>query len=217
MKKTFVLLSICLLFGMKAHGQFSFGVAPGLSTNSSYFGYKAGKFVPYIGFQYANISFSTKETGEEFDYDLYEVVSYSDELNFDASLLVPNIGIKYFAVEQNNLKAFINLSIAKPFVRGKLDFNGEEADELSDALKDLNLMAGELGVGVEYFLDDNFSVGGEFGIRYIGGKYNTEYTDTFYNDDTSTYQETEIETTYKLSSNPTYSKISLNFYFGAKE
>jgi len=98
-----------------------------------------------------------------------------------------------------------------------VEVDGEEVDEVGETLKDINLFAGELGFGVEYFFDDNFSIGGEFGIRYLGGKYDDSYTDTFYNPDTNSDQETEIEETYKVSTNPTFTKISLNFYFGGKE
>ncbi len=217
MKKTALLLTLCLLFGVKSFGQFSFGVAPGLSTNSAYFGYKTGKFVPYVGLQYGNIMFNTKETGQEYDYDETSVVTYTDEIDFKGNLFLPNIGVKYFAVEKNNLKAFLNLSVAKPILSGKMEVDGEEVNELGETLKDIKLFAGELGFGVEYFFDDNFSIGGEFGIRYFGGKYSNSHTDSFYNPDTDLNQDTEIEETYKVSTNPTFSKISLNFYFGGKE
>ena len=94
MKKTALLLTLCLLFGVKSFGQFSFGVAPGLSTNSAYFGYKTGKFVPYVGLQYGNIMFNTKETGQQYDYDESGVVSYTDELDLKGNLFLPNIGVK---------------------------------------------------------------------------------------------------------------------------
>lgn len=217
MKKTALLLTLCLLLGIKSYGQFSFGVAPGLSTNSAYFGYRTGKVVPYVGLQYGNIMFNTKETGQDYDYDLMDVTSYTDELNLKGNLLLPNIGVKFFAVEKNNLKAFFNLSVAKPFLSGKVEFNGEEEDEFGETLKEISLIAGELGFGVEYFLDNNFSIGGEFGIRYLGGKYSNSYEDSFYNPDTDSYQETEITNTFRVGSNPTFTKISLNFYFGGDE
>lgn len=214
MKKSGFLLMFFILLGIKSYGQFSFGVSPGISTNSAYFGYRIGKVVPYVGFQYANITFIGKETGEDFDSDLQEVVPYTDEFKFAGNLLVPNAGIKFFAIEKNNLKAYFNLSVAKPIINAKLEYNGEEQEEISDALKDLNLLGGEFGFGTEYFFDDNFSIGGEFGLRYLGGKFTTENTDSYYNEQTGTYEDTQIKNSFNLRTSPTYTKISLNFYFG---
>jgi len=214
MKKVVLLLSLCLVLGLKGYSQFSFGVAPGLSTNSAYFGYKAGKVVPYVGFQFANVGGSLEESGEEWDYDIDEVIDYSDKTKISGSLYVPTLGIKFFAVEHNNLKAYFNLSLSKPILGAKVEIDGEEVEEVSDVVKEIKLFGGEFGFGVEYFFDDNFSLGGEFGIRYIGGKYSDSYEDSFYNPDLGDDQDTEITNTLKAHLNPTYSKISLNFYFG---
>lgn len=216
MKKVTLLLTFCLLIGIKGFSQFSFGVAPSLSTNSAYFGYKVGKFVPYAGFQLTSISINMEETGEEFDYDLMDVASYTDNIKASGNLYIPNIGVKYYAIEQNKLKAYFNLSIAKPIIKAKLESDGEANEDISDAVKKVQLLGGEFGFGVEYFFDDNFSIGGEFGLKYFGGNYSDTYTDDFYNENTGYYQDTEITNTYKIGLIPTYSKISLNFYFGAK-
>lgn len=216
MKKIVLLLSVCLLFGLKSFSQFSFGVAPGLSTNSAYFGYKAGKVVPYVGFQFGNVRVVTEETGEEFDYDEYEMLPYSYETKISGNIYMPNLGVKIFAVENNNLKAYFNLSVAKPFIRAKVEEDGEEIEEISDELKEVKLFAGEAGFGVEYFFDNNFSVGGEFGLRFLMGKYANSHEEEEYNPSTGDYETVEIENTLNARVMPTYSKISLNFYFGGK-
>jgi hypothetical protein len=210
MKKVIFLLSVCLLFGMKGYSQFSFGVAPGLSTNSAYFGFKAGKVVPYVGFQYANIKFVMTDNGSEWTGSAIQ--QFEDEIKVSGNLYVPNIGIKFFAIEKNKLKAYLNLSIAKPMIRAKVENNGTEITAINDVLKDIKLFGGEFGFGVEYFFDDNFSLGGEFGIRYIGGKYTNKFTEMVWNG--SADEERNFESTVKIGMAPTYSKISLNFYFG---
>lgn len=216
MKKLVLLFSVCLLFGLKSYSQFAFGVAPGLSTNSAYFGFKAGKVVPYVGFQYAGVAINFEESGEMWDDDEYDIIPYSDDIKIKGSLMVPNIGVKVFAVEKNNLKAYFNLSVAKPFLNAKFEVDGEEIDEVSETVKDIKLFGGEFGFGVEYFFDDNFSVGGEFGLRYLHAKYSNSYEDEVYDYNTGTYEDVTIENTVKAGMNPTYSKISLNFYFGGK-
>jgi hypothetical protein len=205
-----------MLFAVKGYSQFSFGVAPGLSTNSAYFGFKAGKVVPYIGFQFANLKINTEETGEDWDAGAGDIVPYSTEMKISGNLYVPNLGVKFFAVEKNNLKAYFNLSLAKPMLRAKVEDDGVEIEEVGDMLKEVKLFGGEFGFGVEYFFDDNFSVGGEFGLRYMHGKYTNSHEEDVYNYDTSSYETVTIENTLKASIMPTYTKISLNFYFGGK-
>ena len=210
MKKTILLVALFMMLGLKGFSQFAFGVAPGLSTNSAYFGFKIGKVVPYVGFQYANAGFKIEQTGMEWDGA--DVVPFSDEMKISANLYVPTVGVKFFAVEHNKLKAYFNLSLAKPLVRGKAEENGTEVEEINDVLKEVKLFGGELGFGVEYFFDDNFSIGGEFGLRYISGKYTNSFEQDVYNG--SEMQPEDFEDTFRLSLMPTYSRISLNFYFG---
>lgn len=118
MKKTILLVALFMMLGLKGFSQFAFGVAPGLSTNSAYFGFKIGKVVPYVGFQYANAGFKIEQTGMEWDGA--DVVPFSDEMKISANLYVPTVGVKFFAVEHNKLKAYFNLSLAKPLVRERL-------------------------------------------------------------------------------------------------
>lgn len=211
-----------LLFGFlilvvttfKSYGQFTFGVSPGIGLNSTYFGYKVNnRLVPYIGFQYLNAKFNYEQSGEEYDYDVNQVVSYSDKEEISGSVFIPTLGVKYFIKGQNKLRAYLNLNIAKPIISGKMKTNGEEDEDFRDQIKNVNLWGGEFGFGMEYFFDDNFSLGGEFGLRYIHVKYKDSYDSDFYNPDLGDYQATTIDTDLNLSSNPTYSKISLNFYF----
>lgn len=216
MKKLVLLLAVCLLFGLKGYSQFAFGVAPGLSTNSAYFGFKAGKVVPYIGFQYAGATVKLEESGEMWDDDEYDIISYSYDVKIKGNLYVPTLGVKVFAIEKNQLKAYFNLSVAKPFLSAKYEEDGEEFEEVSDLVKEIKLIGGEFGFGVEYFFDDNFSIGGEFGLKFLHAKYTDSYDDEVYDYSTGTYEDVTIENTVKAGMNPTYSKISLNFYFGGK-
>jgi hypothetical protein len=212
--KLFVALVAIISFSLKSYGQFTFGVSPGIGLNSTYFGYKLNdKLVPFIGFQYAHVKFKYEETGEEFDYDLGDVVSYSYKTEFSGSLYVPNIGIKYFIKQQNKLNAYVSLCISKPFLSGKLEYDGEADEEFKNQIKNISLWGGEAGFGVEYFFDDNFSIGGEFGLRYLHLKYNDSYDYEFYNPNTGDYEMTEIKDDYRLNVSPTFSKLSLNFYF----
>lgn len=206
MKKLILLLAVCVLFGLKGYSQFAFGVSPGLSTNAAYFGLKMNKVVPYIGFQMAHIGVNTDYVDHYFNGT--DFTNYEESYKLSANLYVPEIGVKFFAIEKNNLKGYFNLSLTKPMIRGKVEYDEEEAEEFGDMLKEIKLWGGEFGFGAEYFFDDNFSIGGEFGIRYMHAKFEQK-DDYDYNGEPAYEKET-----YKINLSPTYSKISLNFYFG---
>ena len=118
----------------------------------------------------------------------------------------------------------MNANFSKPFFSAKINYDFENEtnenefeDEMKDAIKGLSLWYGEFGFGAEYFFDDNFSIGGEFGIRHFN--FNYEYIDEYEFVDYNTGQTIILEDTYdfKLRINPTYAKFSLNFYFGRNE
>jgi hypothetical protein len=206
MKKATLLIFVCLLFGLKGYSQFSFGVAPGLSTNTAYFGYKAGIVVPYVGFQYAHIGVNI-DFNDHY-WDGVDWVTESNDMKINGNLYIPTLGAKVFAIQKNKLKAYFNLSLTKPMIRAKAEQDGTEIEEVGEEVKKIKLFGGEFGFGVEYFFDDNFSLGGEFGIHYMNGKYDTENVYEYNGED-------RTETTkYNISLAPTYSRISLNFYFG---
>lgn len=183
--KLFAVLFI--LFGSQhTFGQFTFGISPGLGIKSAYLGYKTNsKFLPYLSVQAlnANISFDSNN---------------GDSEKLSGSLIVPTIGTKFYLKENQKLKPYLDLAISKPINT----IRENSANVLDDNIK---LFAGSIGFGTEYFLDPQFSVGGEFGLIYMNGKYKESYYDNFYKKD--------IKETYKVSVNPTYAKISFNFYF----
>jgi hypothetical protein len=111
----------------------------------------------------------------------------------------------------------VAINIAKPFLGGKVIVDGEEDEDVKETLDNISLFGGQLGLGAEYFFDDNFSVGGEFGFRYLHVKSDQTYTKSHqvYNPETYSYEYYETEETIETRANlnPTYSRITLNFYF----
>jgi len=100
-------------------------------------------------------------------------------------------------MEKENLKSSISATLFKPMIFGKEIEDGTE--EEIEELKDINIWGGEFAFGTEYFLSENFSLGGEFGLRlaiYVND----------HDSDTDTYKES-------LYLNMTYVSGSLNFYF----
>jgi len=212
--KLLLVLFAFVVLTTKSYSQFSFGVSPGIGLNSAYFGYKIkNKIVPYIGFQYLNAKFKYEESGERYDWSLNRIVSYSEKSEFSGSLYIPNIGVKYFIKQQSKLQAYLSLNLSKPLLSGKLKYDGEEDENFKDAIKSISMWGGEFGFGAEYFFDQNFSIGGEFGLRYLHLKYNDTDKTEIYNPNTGDYQDAVIDNDYRFNISPTFSRISLNFYF----
>ena len=213
-KKISFLFIIAFVLSINSYGQFSFGVSPGVKFNSAYFGYKINnKIVPFLCFQLLYSTYTFEETGEKFDYDKNEVVSYLVETDFSGIIFLPSLGVKYFFIKKNKIHPYFSLCFSKAFVGGKLKHNGEDDDEFNNVINNLNMWGGELGFGMEYFLDGNISLGAEFGIRHFQIKSQDSFTYEFYNPNTGEFQDSQIEKDIKLNLNPTFSKISLNFYF----
>ena len=222
MKKILFLFTI-LFIASQSFGQFSFGVSPRINLNSAYFGYKINaKFVPYIGLQFLNANYNLTETGDRYDWDFNSVVHYTDETDLSGKIFIPNLGVKFFVLQQNKLQAYFSLNFSKPIISGKIEVGNDSIDnvfedDFANQVKAVSIWGGEFGFGCEYFFDDNFSIGGEFGIRHLNFKYDYTYDYSFWNPNTGTNYDTEINDNAKLNSSPTFSKITLNYYFNRKE
>lgn len=210
-----LILSLALCASFNSYSQFTFGVSPGLGLNSAYFGYRMNKFVPFFSFQFLTGKFTYEEKGQEYDYDQGQMVSYTDTEVFKGGLYLPSLGAKYFAVENSSLKAYFSLTASKPLISGSFTENGVKDDELDDYVKNASLWAGQLGFGVEYFFNDQFSIGGEFGWSMLYLKYTNSRVDDVYNPDTDSYVESTFDRTVNSAVSPTYTRIGFNFYFGA--
>lgn len=217
-KLTSILIVVMFIaFSNNLSAQFSFSVSPGFNLNGASFGYKINKVVPYIGFQYFSAGYSVSETGKRVNYTTNQIEDYTDELTMSGGLIIPNIGVKYFFLSRNDINAYGNILISKPIIYGKSTEDGDPNDDFNNKIKNTNFLAGGLGFGVEYNFSENFSIGGEFGIRYFTGNY-SESEDRTINDpntgDPITYKK-EIRGNANFS--PTYTKITLNYYFGKKK
>ncbi len=213
MKKKLLVMFAILVSGCATYGQFTFSVSPGLSLNAASFGYKFNKVVPFIGFQYFGTSASYDYNYKDFDFNSGTIVDMSQSSKGRVNLIMPNIGAKYFLFEKENVKASATLNFTKPIIAAKAEIDGEDDEFLNDAIKGISLWAGELSFGAEYFFSEQFSLGGEFGFRYI--HFNSQITETRTIFNPITFETVETEATYdtKINASPTFSKIGLNFYF----
>ncbi|MCH2224207.1 MAG: hypothetical protein MK066_05505 [Crocinitomicaceae bacterium] len=213
--KTKLTLFIIGLLTFNSFGQVTFGVSTGLNLNAAYIGYSFGRIQPYLGFQYLGASISYEETGKQYDIN-GNIQDYTNSIEYSVGLYMPTLGAKYYVIEKESLKGYLNGSFTMVIASGKFREDGEVNDDLSETFSASGLFGGELGFGVEYFFNDQFSLGGEFGLRMMRGKN----IDSYDNDNvlvidpsTGNMVPSQVTNTFKGTFAPTYSKIGLNFYF----
>jgi hypothetical protein len=212
MKKKLVMIGIMLCLTVTSFSQVSFSVSKGSILTAATVGYRFNKIVPFIGFQYYGASANIESSSQEFDFNAFGLITNSYDTELKANVFLPSLGAKYFFLEREKLKAFTSLSFTLPIVTLK---SGDKDDnkEINDALSNVILWGGELGVGVEYFVDEQFSIGGEFGLRYIHFSYSNTDDYIVIHPITGALLEAESSENIRLNISPTFSKISLNYYF----
>jgi len=219
-KKFYLTLVFITTFLASSFAQFNFSVSPGLNLNGASFGYKVGGFSPSLSFQYMNFNTHYLQNGKTFDADLGKIVDYTNKYDLNASMMLPSLNLKYSFITKNNIKAYLICSFLQPIVKAKLDLNSGDTEfdtnleaDFDKYKKSFKAWSGEIAFGAEYFFDENFSLSGEFGLRH----FNVKYTDTYDHDildyETGDYVTTQTTVELKNNINPTFTKISLNFYF----
>jgi hypothetical protein len=86
--------------------------------------------------------------------------------------------------------------------------------EFQDVLKNISFYSLQFGIGTEYFFDEQFSIGGEFGLNMMNIKVSDSYESSIYDPITDDFRNVNNEINLKAGLRPTYTKLSLNFYFG---
>ena len=211
MKKKLALFTFCLM-ACSSFGQLTFNVSPGLNLNSAALGYQFNKIEPYVGFQMFSGSFNWEQKGQEFDIN-GNLVDYTNTVDTRVQLFLPTIGVKYYAVDKESIKGYINANFTKVIATGKHTIDGQVDDDVKEAFDGTSLWGGELGYGMEYFFDEHFSIGGEFGLRMLAGKNETTYNTTIFDPTSGGYIDSKVTNTTKGSFSPTYTRIGLKFYF----
>jgi hypothetical protein len=215
MKKQHSIFTILLVaLTLCSYSQVTFSVAPGLGLNTAQVGYKVNsKLVPFFGFQYASGNIQYTSTGERYDNDKGEIVSYEDVDKASGAVFLPNLGVKYFLMTKDKISSYGTLSFSVPIITAKTEDRDGETTKLKDEIEKYGAWGTELGFGTEYFFDKSFSIGGEFGIRYIRAKFTDTYETTVFDPNLGSSRPSEDSDGIAASLNPTYTKITLNFYF----
>jgi len=141
-----------------------FSVSPGQLLQGGQLGMSYGKFQPYIGLDIMGASGKVKISDTESD--AYE------ELSAGATLYIPNIGARYYFASKE-LKPYVYMGFLKSIatVSAKVKTETDESDFEGDAKDQLTSLLGFWGVnagfGAEYPFSEHFSIGSEYGFRYL--------------------------------------------------
>jgi len=213
------------------NAQFVFGVKPNEFVQSSYFGINMQNIVPFGGLDLVWVSAEGTYKEEDSWSDSWgsgKTVE-KDEYSGSAVLFIPHFGMKMF-FGTNDVRPYIlgDFFFSIPSVSfegseerkrwqdGVLVYDEDEDmeldDEVLDAIEDiLGFWGITLGFGAEYFFTDNFSLGGEFGMRYIANSVEVSEKD----EDHDPYYDYEEEWKQEISGSlkMSYATFSLNYYF----
>jgi len=182
MKKLLILLSLQLLvLGTVTSQKLMFSVRPGFNLNGAYFGTKLNNFAPFGGVQYLLTS--------------SKLQAFGDNIVVNAGIVMPFVGVKYFVSTIGNVKPYFIGIISKPFLIGTYRENGVVDPFVQESLDKIGLWSTQDGFGVEYFFSERFSLGGEFGVRFIFVNYKED-----------------VDLNFKFNLNWTYSNVTLNYY-----
>jgi len=112
-----------------------------------------------------------------------------------------------------SIKPYFTGTFYKPFLSADAKQNGETNVDVKDAVDNLSIWGLSFGFGIEYYFTENFSIGGEFGMRLFMGTFERAEKVNVYNPNTGTYSETDRNYNVDLNLQFTYSVVSLNYYF----
>jgi opacity protein-like surface antigen len=198
-----VLTLVFVVITTGAQADMLMGVKPATQVQSSYFGFLVGSnMVLEFGLDLARLKVETTNTGPGF--------SRTEETS--ANLYMPHGGVKIFFRPRatGQVSPYGLVDVFKAFSSVTLEDNAAWIDQAAlDAQEELTKevlspFGFNLAFGAEYYFSESFSMGGEYGLRYLMSKGEAEYTDAF--GDT---WKTEVSTNLGL----TYAAICLNFLF----
>jgi hypothetical protein len=198
MSRSIVLALVLVVFLATAgQAEMLFGVKPSSVVQSSYFGFLAGtNMVIQFGLDYARVGVKM-EGDTEGDFGL-DPISIDAEVS--ASMMMPHAGVKVY-LKPRAAGATSPYFLADLFKAFTSVDPGDVDDAADDALASVEELLSPFGLnlafGAEYHFSDRFSLGGEYGLRYLMSS--TEFDD--------------IDMTIETSLGMTYAAMTANFVF----
>jgi hypothetical protein len=242
-----LVLAFCVGYGDAgesfAQSRFAFGIKPGMTIQNSYFGFTAGRFLPYASMDLLWMSVKMTETSEEHRQDdsYYGSTRYSywDEQTIEgkALVLIPHFGSKlyiYGSQASEGLRSYLNgdLYFSISSVSGEEEeswrytydgatesgHSSDKWDKKTEELVEdvLSFWGFNLGFGTEYMFSEHFSIGGEYGFRLFFNKIKWQDENSWsYGTPGYDYHsyQEKWEDELSLTLRMNYAVVALNYYF----
>jgi hypothetical protein len=180
------------------------------------------------GVEFFRTATTTEESGSHLQYyysntypftSYYKLEPYNDKYETSVNVYAPFVGAKILlgGGESGKVGAYITGIISKPIISGKSVSNGKESESTKKFFENLGAWMFLAGFGGEYFFSEDFSIGGEFGLRVFLVNYKEEENETTpaydYQTSTTRYYNTQHKYNFDLGMGITYSALVLNYYF----
>lgn len=171
-----------------------FGVKPGVLIQSSYFGLDEDPWQPFVGL------------------DMVAVSIKQDAYDASGAVWIPHLGLKHFfrpAWEPGKVAPYVQVdyffSVASVSID---DYSSAEEDLVDDVLE---FWGFGLAFGAEYYFAESFSVGGEYGFRYLHDKVDA-HSETYESYSGYTYED-QINDEFSLAFRVSYAAMTASFHF----
>jgi len=184
---------VCVI-GLNGQGtgkKFTMSIKPGMYLNAAHFGFTTNRL--FYGFGLECLSVSAKSA--------YSYNSQTSTSTTGATVFLPQLASKLFLKrtmpEVTNIKPYLWLNLFYSIAMA----NAGDDEETEAAIEDLlgGNFGGSLAFGSEYYFSPNFSIGGEYGMRFLFGGTKDTYGSYSYKEN--------------LGLGITYTALGLNFYF----
>lgn len=217
MKKLFILFVLAFV-AFPAYAQWTFSVKPGIGLNGASIGHRSGNLIPQFSLDYLSVSTDIIEKYYTYDYGSQSIISVNSKDEMSLSIYNLSIGAKYFLSESKKTATYLTGSIMKPIISGEQKNNGTTNKSYSDMVNNMSIWGLSAGFGTEYYFDEHFSIGGEFGVHLMFVSYDETSTDNIYTySSTYPYSTTVIQKQhdyqFNLNLGITYATMALNYYF----
>jgi hypothetical protein len=130
----------------------------------------------------------------------------SEEESIGAHIFVPSVGLRTGHKKVTDLRRYwlADVFTVVPF------FTGEDSKQVKEEWDDqFDLILGLIGgYGVEYFLSDQFSIGGEASMNLVMNSWKNEYEEQI---DWNEYR--SVSEDWRLSAGAVFTQFTLNYYF----
>jgi hypothetical protein len=193
-----------------AQGGFALCVKPGMLVNAAQVGYKSDNLFAGVGCEFITAGLTSKYSEHDGSF------SYNSTQKYDISMFLPQVALRYFFEGTGGegggggeVRPYVTASAFYTLGSAKVSWSDGQTtthDTLTERqLQDLltGNVGGTVAFGGEYFFSPNFSLGGEFGCRWLSGGVKSS----------SGYEGYSYVSSNSLGLGVVYTALGLNFYF----